>query len=234
MSLVWGFFEAWHRIPGCDRTTKDLGGNDPIGLDVRWQVSFRRRVGKQGGTKEALNPFLHRWPPHAGIGEQKVFAGDAAFRPWGAKEKCVQVVSHASEANGFINPEAEHVDPRREAVDDIDCGHIHNAALLPECESDDFGLRKLAGSQRGHIAPNGQDEAILTPFPCQLTNASCCQNEVADGIGLEDEDAQELHRISGRGGRSTLASPICVEEFSTRFVRALIRVCAEKVALGLE
>jgi hypothetical protein len=95
--------------------------------------------------KEALNPFLDRWPSHAWIGEQEVFAGDSPFRPWGAKEKRVQVVSHAPETNGFIDSEAKHANPRRQRVENINCGHIHDAALLPEGEDNDFGLRELPG-----------------------------------------------------------------------------------------
>jgi hypothetical protein len=93
--------------------------------------------------EEALNPFFDRWSSHAWIGEQEVFACDSPFRPWGAKEKRVQVASHTPETNGFIDSEAEHANPRRQTVENINCGHIHDAALLSEGEGDDFGLREL-------------------------------------------------------------------------------------------
>jgi hypothetical protein len=95
--------------------------------------------------EEALNPFFDHWSSHAWIGEQEVFAGDSPFRPWGAKEKRVQVASHTPETNGFIDSEAEHANPRRQTVENINCGHIHDAALLSEGEGDDFGLRELPG-----------------------------------------------------------------------------------------
>ena len=102
-------------------------------------------------------------------------------------------------------------------------------------ERDDFGFRKLRLRQWSDIRSHSDCEIFFTQFPRHEANASCCEDEVADGVGLENENAQARSDRVGRGGSgAALAGPIRVEELSTGLVHALVGVGTKEVALGLE
>ena len=98
-----------------------------------------------------------------------------------------------------------------------------------------MGLCELESRERGDIRAHGENEVFLPDLVSDQADATRGEDEVADCIGFDDEDAQRrLHRVGRGGSGSAVAGPIRVEKLAARLVHALVGVGTEEVALGLE
>ena len=98
-----------------------------------------------------------------------------------------------------------------------------------------MGFWELMPRKRGDIRSHGEDEVFLPGLAGDQADATRGEDEIADRVGFENEDAQRrLHRVGGGGGVAAVAGPVRVEKFASGFVHALVGVGAEEVALGLE
>lgn len=209
-------------------------GDEAVCFDIGGKSSGRR-VGDEGWFEGGADEILDGGAPHARVCQEKVFAGDTAF---GSREiECdrVEISSHAAQADGGVHTQGQQAKPSRQAVDYIHRGQVDKTPFFPQVERDNFGVRKLGLCQRSDIRSHSDDEIFLTQFPRHEANASCCEDEVADGVGFENENAQARSDRVGRGGSgAALSSPIRVEELSTGLVYTLVGVGTKEVALGLE
>ena len=67
-----------------------------------------------------------------------------------------------------------------------------------------------------------------------MADTSCGQDEIPDGVGLEDENAQDLDCVGRGSGIAAVTCPIGMEKLATGLVHPLISVGSEEVALRLQ
>ena len=145
----------------------------------------------------------------------------------------MEISAHASQADGSIHLQHGHSPPCWQAVEDIYQSQIQNVALEPQRERDDFSLWKFSDRQRHDIRPHGDDQIFFSFGPRQVADTSCGQDEIPDGVGFEDENAQNLDRVGRRSGIAAVTRPIGVEKLASWLVHPLIGVSPEEVALRL-
>ena len=120
-------------------------------------------------------------------------------------------------------------------MEDVHGRDIQDAAFLAQGEWQDERLGELAFGERSDIRAHGENEVVLPDLVSDQADTTGGEDEVANGVGFENEDAQRrLHRVGrGRGG-AAVAGPVRVEKLAARLVHPLVGVGAEEVALGLE
>jgi hypothetical protein len=173
-------------------------GNEAVGLDVGGERAGGR-VGEEDGMEEAGGEFFHNGAADAGIRGEEILAGDAACRARRVEPDRVEIGSHAAKADGGIHAKGEHPQPGGEAVEDIDGGDIEDAALLAEGEGKHAGLRELVPCERGDIRSHGEGEIFLSRLAGDRADATTGEDEVTDGVGFEDEDAQSREIMAKAG-----------------------------------
>jgi hypothetical protein len=172
-----------------DFSAEKFFSDEAVGLDVGGERA-QGGVGEEGGMEEAGGDFFHNGAADAGIRGEEILAGDAAFCAGRVEPNRVEIGSHAAKADGGIHAKAKHPQPGGEAVEDIDGGDIEDAALLAEGEGKHAGERELAAGEWRDIGAHGEGEIFLSRLAGDRADATTGEDEVADGVGFENEDAQ--------------------------------------------
>ena len=81
-------------------------------------------------------------------------------------------------------------------MEDVYGRDIQDAAFLAQGEREDERLGELAFGEGGDIRAHGENEVFLPDLVSDQADATRGEDEVADCVGFDNEDAQRrLHRV---------------------------------------